>query len=288
MRYFLMSFFILNALFLIITHVIPYSYLVKLVKPVMAVLFSLLFPMVVWHLIIGVTASMLWFIVVPLFLYIVLPNARIVRWVSWCGVLMLLAMGIGYALWRFSDDVRLIPQTCYAYQMRVIFPNLLNIVAAFLFASHSLIYISRFSEMKIHGTENGEKTLNPQKNGEQEPSKFERIYGKIVRHMESTQPYLNSDFKIGELSGKLNVNTAYIGKAIFSYRNMNFNDFVNSYRVAHAKKLIQDNTQYTLEYVFQSSGFKNQSSFNRTFKALEGTTPSEYRVSLLSQSQPQK
>jgi AraC-like DNA-binding protein len=50
--------------------------------------------------------------------------------------------------------------------------------------------------------------------------------------------------------------------------------------VAHAKKLIQDNSQYTLEYVFQSSGFKNQSSFNRIFKALEGTTPSEYRVSL--------
>ncbi|MDR1380343.1 MAG: helix-turn-helix domain-containing protein, partial [Tannerella sp.] len=63
-------------------------------------------------------------------------------------------------------------------------------------------------------------------------------------------------------------------------KHTNFNDFINLYRVAHAKKLIQDNSQYTLEYVFQSSGFKNQSSFNRIFKALEGTTPSEYRVSL--------
>jgi AraC-like DNA-binding protein len=288
MRYFLLAFFVLNGLFTIITHIIPYSYLIKLMKPIIAVMFLLYYPMVIWHLSVGVVASLLWFIVIPLFIYVVLPDTKIVRWLIWCGSLMLLAIGLGYALWYFMYSNNIIPKTSYAYQMRVIIPNLLNTIAAFLFASYSLIYINRFSKLRISSMENAEKPQNLHKTHYQEQYKFEKIYEKIVLYIESIHPYLNSNFKIGELSGKLDVNTAYIDKAILLCKNTNFNNFINLYRVAHAKKLIQENLQYTLEYIYCSSGFKNQSSFNRIFKVLEGMTPSEYRISLLRQSQSRK
>ncbi|MDR1436729.1 MAG: helix-turn-helix domain-containing protein, partial [Candidatus Symbiothrix sp.] len=120
-----------------------------------------------------------------------------------------------------------------------------------------------------------------------EQCKYEKVYDQIVRYIESAQPYLNCNLKIGELSGMLDINTTYINKAILIYKNVNFNNFINTYRVAHAKRMIQDNAQYTLEYVYQSSGFKNQSSFNRIFKTLEGSTPSEYRISIFIQNQSQ-
>jgi YesN/AraC family two-component response regulator len=243
--------------------------------------------MVIWHLSVGVVASLLWFIVIPLFIYIVLPDTKIIRWLTWCCSLMLLAMGLGYALWYFMYSSHIVPQTTYTYQMRVLIPNLLNTVAAFLFASYSLIYINRFNELKIRNIEKDGKIQNLHKTNSQEQYKYEKIYEKIVHYIESTQPYLNNNFKIGELSSKLDINTVYIDKALLC-KNINFNNLINSYRVEYAKKLIQENLQYTLEYIYRSSGFTNQSSFNRAFKVSEGTTPSEYRISLLRRSRSQK
>jgi AraC-like DNA-binding protein len=34
--------------------------------------------------------------------------------------------------------------------------------------------------------------------------------------------------------------------------------------------------KYTLHYIYTSAGFRNQSTFNKVFKLLEGITPSEY------------
>lgn len=279
MRYFFLSFFILNVLYTIIIHTIPYVYLIKLIKPIIIVMFFLYYPMAVWHLSMGVVASLLWFIVIPMFFYVALPGINIVRWLFWCCTLLLLALVAGYTLWYLFYNNDFIPKTSYDYQMIVIIPNILNIIATFLFASHSLVYINHFNNIKVSTIEK-EKT---QKNYTiiSSDQKFEKMYEKIVLYVESTEPYLNSNFKIGELSSKLNINTVYINKAILCHKNMNFNNFINSYRIAYAKKLIQKNPQYTIEYIYQSSGFKNQSSFNRAFKVQENTTPSEYRMSLL-------
>jgi AraC-like DNA-binding protein len=59
---------------------------------------------------------------------------------------------------------------------------------------------------------------------------------------------------------------------------MNYTFFVNTFRIKHVKKLIAQNThnRFTLEYIYLSSGFKNQSTFNKVFKQIEGVTPSEY------------
>jgi AraC-like DNA-binding protein len=76
----------------------------------------------------------------------------------------------------------------------------------------------------------------------------------------------------------LDVNPAYLSKAINSIENMNFNCLVNFYRVEKVKELMQqkDSQKYTVEHIYLSSGFRNQSSFNKAFKKQEGITPSEY------------
>ncbi|MDR1584605.1 MAG: helix-turn-helix domain-containing protein, partial [Prevotellaceae bacterium] len=63
---------------------------------------------------------------------------------------------------------------------------------------------------------------------------------------------------------------------------MNFNNFINRFRIHKVKEMIQNDTkqQYTMQHIFLSCGFQSQSAFNKAFKLQEGVTPSEYAKSL--------
>jgi AraC-like DNA-binding protein len=168
------------------------------------------------------------------------------------------------------------------------FINLLHIylidsIYAFLLACYSLYFIRRFHQIQIGQQCNATKLdkrkienilLNSEKYNE---VKFVKIYEQIVAYFETKQPYLNINFKIGKMAHDLNINTVYLAKAIRLKQNMNFNNFVNFYRIEKAKELIRNTaSKYTLEYIYLSSGFKSQSSFNAAFKFKEGITPSVY------------
>jgi YesN/AraC family two-component response regulator len=120
------------------------------------------------------------------------------------------------------------------------------------------------NEQKIKVVENGDK-------------KYNYLYSNILNYFETKKPYNNPDFDIAQLAIALDSNSSYISKAIKVSRNMNFNTFVNTYRIDKIKEMIQENqSKYTLEYIYSSAGFKNQSTFNKVFKLVEGITPSEY------------
>jgi YesN/AraC family two-component response regulator len=107
--------------------------------------------------------------------------------------------------------------------------------------------------------------------------KNNRLYDTILNYFETNKPYINPDFDIAQLAIALNSNTSYISKAIKMNGDLNFNAFVNTYRMNKIKEMIQEhNSKFTLEYIYASSGFKNQSTFNKVFKSIEGITPSEY------------
>jgi AraC-like DNA-binding protein len=59
---------------------------------------------------------------------------------------------------------------------------------------------------------------------------------------------------------------------------LNFYDFINSYRVEEAKKLLMiynEQSGNILDIAFEA-GFKTKSTFNKTFKKYTNKTPSEY------------
>jgi YesN/AraC family two-component response regulator len=121
------------------------------------------------------------------------------------------------------------------------------------------------------------KTDQKIKINETSEDKHNELYSSILKHFETNKPYINPDFDIAQLAIALNSNGSYISKAIKINRDMNFNAFVNNYRIEKIKEMIQENnSKFTLEYIYSSSGFKNQSTFNKVFKLIEGITPSEY------------
>jgi AraC-like DNA-binding protein len=98
-----------------------------------------------------------------------------------------------------------------------------------------------------------------------------------VRYFDDKKPYLNATFSVSSLADALNSNSTYISQAIKVHKKVNFNSFVNMYRVKKAIELMQedDEKKYTLQYIHQEAGFQSQTTFNRVFKQITGFTPPE-------------
>ncbi len=58
---------------------------------------------------------------------------------------------------------------------------------------------------------------------------------------------------------------------------MNFNFFVNKYRIEYAKELLENKNNYDrISDIYRKVGFKQQTTFNKVFKNFVKLTPSEY------------
>jgi len=158
---------------------------------------------------------------------------------------------------------------------------MINGIGSFLLVCISLFYHHKLYELRIEmnsfGRKYEEKEDIPLYTEDAEEHKYKQIYRQIEEYFECNQPYLDPDFKITKMAHELSTNIVYLAKAIRLTKEMNFNNFVNAYRVEKVKELMHsDSRKYTLKYIYLSSGFKNQSSFNKAFKLKEGITPSEY------------
>lgn len=103
---------------------------------------------------------------------------------------------------------------------------------------------------------------------------------RLIRLFEVDKIYEHTDLRITTVSQMLKTNRTYISKLINDEFGMNFNDFVNKFRVEKAKQLLgcKENKQYTMEYIAEKSGFGSVASFSRCFKGYEGITPGKFRT----------
>ena len=101
---------------------------------------------------------------------------------------------------------------------------------------------------------------------------------RICDLLESGQLYLNSDLKLADVAARLCTNRNTISACINSQRGISFSQLVGTYRVEHAKQLMRSQPGMKISEVWMSSGFNTETSFFRTFKALTGMTPSEFRA----------
>ncbi|MEO9802503.1 MAG: helix-turn-helix domain-containing protein [Reichenbachiella sp.] len=111
----------------------------------------------------------------------------------------------------------------------------------------------------------------------------EELYKKIVDKIEHEQLYLISDYKIADLATALEVPIHYLSQVINETTDKNFFEFINSFRVNKARKLLAENGNSYLKImtVAFDSGFNNKSTFNRIFKKHTGFTPSQYKEKFL-------
>ena len=100
---------------------------------------------------------------------------------------------------------------------------------------------------------------------------------RIVQLMETQHPYLNPELKLTDIADTLGVHRNAISACINSQQGCTFSQFINSYRLQHAKKLLLETSDMKVSAVGMKSGFANERSFFRSFKAATGVTPKEWK-----------
>ena len=103
----------------------------------------------------------------------------------------------------------------------------------------------------------------------------EQLMQRIIRLMEEQRPYLDSDLKQADVATALGVRLDEVSRCINS-NAFNFSQFVNGYRIEYAKQLMLRKPGIKMTQVFIESGFSNETTFFRTFKAIVGMPPSEW------------
>lgn len=105
-----------------------------------------------------------------------------------------------------------------------------------------------------------------------------KLYNQLKKLMEVDKLYLNADLTLKTLADLLDTNTKYLSQVVNHQAGLNFQQFVNYYRVDEAKrKIITDSlSNLTLYGIALQCGFKNKSTFYKVFKELTGFTPKDF------------
>jgi TolB-like protein/AraC-like DNA-binding protein len=102
-----------------------------------------------------------------------------------------------------------------------------------------------------------------------------RLKAELLAYFAEEEPYLNPQLSLKFVADILELNTNKISYLINKAFHLNFNDFVNSYRLKHFKSIALDpkNAHLTILGLAYDSGFNSKSVFNTYFKKTEGITP---------------
>lgn len=105
---------------------------------------------------------------------------------------------------------------------------------------------------------------------------------KILHLVESEKVFKNPTLTLSDLSKLLNTNTKNISKSINSGFDMNFNDFINHYRIEAVKEKLQkeEHKTSTLLGIAFDCGFNSKATFNRAFKKSTDLSPKDYLKNL--------
>jgi AraC-like DNA-binding protein len=92
--------------------------------------------------------------------------------------------------------------------------------------------------------------------------------------------FLNSNFSLEEAAKELKVGRHILSQYVNEILGKSFSDLIKELRIEKAKKLLEIESNHTIESVGYDIGFNSKSSFFTAFKKITGLTPSEYQKSL--------
>lgn len=107
---------------------------------------------------------------------------------------------------------------------------------------------------------------------------IDKWYNQIVNVLEGKKIFENPQLTLLDVAKELNTNSKTISSSINLGAKMNFNDFINHYRIEAIKDKLRngEHQQTTLLGIALESGFNSKATFNRAFKKSTGTTPKDF------------
>jgi len=113
---------------------------------------------------------------------------------------------------------------------------------------------------------------------EKHPCTKENI-GRIISEMENHQFYLNEELTLHSFAKEIKISSRLVSSCVNRNIGVNFNEWVNNYRVEKALDDIKSDSRNSLsiEGIGSDSGFKSRSAMYAAFKKKTGHSPGHFR-----------
>ena len=130
-----------------------------------------------------------------------------------------------------------------------------------------------------------EDIVSEEKESESKPKNETEFNAELLRlktYMIEKKPFLNPSLTIQDVSNDIEIPTRELSLLINHKLQQHFFDFINTYRIENAMKILDDATKnkVTILEILYEVGFNSKSSFNTAFKKHTGVTPTAYRKRL--------
>jgi AraC-like DNA-binding protein len=118
-------------------------------------------------------------------------------------------------------------------------------------------------------------------------SKFQDLFAQLNLLMDKNKYYLDANYSITNLSSDTDISANIIREVIAASGYKNFSAFINSFRIAHAERLISNGylDTFSIESLCKDSGFQSEVTFYRVFKKVNHCTPKEFTYNLKNYNQ---
>jgi len=111
------------------------------------------------------------------------------------------------------------------------------------------------------------------------PKETEKALLKKLNQFENSKQFTKQDMSLATLASQFETNTKYLSEVINTYKNKNFNSYINELRINYITDKLKNNKtylQYKISYLAEESGFSSHSSFATVFKAVTGISPTVF------------
>lgn len=103
------------------------------------------------------------------------------------------------------------------------------------------------------------------------------LYRSLMQYFTTEKPYLNPDLDEKEVTQRLLTNRTYLSRAIKENGAVNFNVFVNSYRIREAIDIFRMDPRARVGETAVKCGFNSSAAFSMAFKSALGVSPRQWK-----------
>ena len=149
-------------------------------------------------------------------------------------------------------------------------------VNATFFTFFNIIFFNAWTRPGIFS---GNPTIEKYKASPLTPAEVREYSNRLMAYMREKKPYLKPELSLDELAEELAIAPRFVSQVINQHLQQNFFDFINSFRVEEAKRMLSERTPRprTVLEVLYDSGFNTKSAFYVAFKKCTGLAPKQYR-----------
>ena len=150
---------------------------------------------------------------------------------------------------------------------------------------HLSLWVARFNSIINPSGRSRHKIVRNHKSVTKHPVSFYMSHERTIEigenirnHFSHNKPFLKHGYSLRMLSEEIHLPLHQLSAFINSFFKMNFNDFVNEYRIISCiEKLLKKEWEFKkLESIAEESGFNNRNTFTSAFKKATGLNPSEF------------